>query len=304
MVTIEASAVEVNVRQWAVRTLKRDRSDHSLNISSLLGMVTDSDYVLSIDETDAVQIIAGSRLGDCSPVNRAAISGCYERQKEAIAAFREAYFDLPCPERTQQWETLARECSTFPDLTARLLRVKAGLNVVWPPVPAQTKSRYILNTCRNVFLASPPDAAHFRRMFCNQWRADVSGYEDAVDELLEAHGELFQAVAPWVDEFGDQRFWESKPVRTFRVADLITQEPAQPNQEPVLHVSGQTTDVDTRYRQDNQAPVSPEGRIGTLSIILTVLVVIGAVLVLLSEGIMTSNTPSEEPIRPRYYRFL
>jgi hypothetical protein len=302
-VIVESSTTEGDARWWAVRMLKRDDPDHSLKIASLLSRVTESDYVLSNDETDAVQIIANSNLDGYSPlVNRAAVAGCYERQKEAIGAFTRSYFDLPCAERTRQWKAMTDDCSAFPDLTARLLRLKPGLNVDWPQVPSQTRSRYILQTCRNVFLASPPDAAHFRRTLCNQWRADVAGYEDAVDELLDAHRELFQAVAPWVDQFGDQRFWDSKPVRNFKVADRMTQDPVPADPKPFQQPSGQMTDIDTRSRQEYQAPETPEGRLGTLTIVLTVLVVIGAVLILLSEGIDTTNKPPEKPVRPRSYR--
>jgi hypothetical protein len=257
--TGQALTADLDARAWAARQLNCDCSD----IRSLLTLVTESDYVLSANETDAAQVFSNCPLDNYPAiVERSRRAGEFDRLTTNLADFKRHFFNLPCLERKQSWELLAIECSSFPDLMARLMRLKNGLDVTWPATSPGSNQQYLLQVCRDVFLASPLEAAHLRRRLCDRWRHDVATWEDVVDEMLENHGGILQAIAPWVDQFGDRRLWESRPQPAVK---LVTDQGLQKSDQQFIG----TFERDTQYRQEDPRPASALAFLGTLTIAFT-----------------------------------
>ena len=205
--TAESISVEADARRWAVLTLGLDKQTESPDAAAVLRRVTESEYALAPEWIDAAQIVAdpSSRDAQSTTFKQAAALGRHDRCRAALTIF----FDLPGDERRRRWQDLVGDCATEPALTMWLKRLEPGLDVDLPPLTENSIVSHLIQTCHDVFLARPVIAARLRREFCELWRSDFATWEDATDEALERHPLFFEAIAPWVDEFGDRRWRES-----------------------------------------------------------------------------------------------
>lgn len=225
--TTPSSTIQPAAQSWANQLLDIESSADSVKkLSDVFRLITQSDYVLSIDQANAAQHVTQSARADSRlPIGHEAISQWrYEQGLQAIAEYKAVFFDLTCDERSRRWELLAGQYADQPDLHSQLVQLKRGLQIEMPTDPSTSRQEYILRTCRNVFLGSPSTAAYLRRVFCNQWSADES-WEDAIDEALEHYGDVLAGIAPWIDEFGNQRFWESQAAKPPRVLKKVSESP-------------------------------------------------------------------------------
>ena len=220
--------------RWARQSLQIDDVGSAPSTAELLRRVTESEYLLSPETADAVQLLAdpdglapGSHIASLATQR-----GREQRLAAAVADCANEFFDLACDERRRRWKTLVDECANEPASAVRLNRLELGLDVEPPPLTDSANGNHLIQTCRDAFLARPLTAARLRRELCEMWRADVSTWEDVTDDALERHPQFFKAVAPWVDEFGDRRWRESlqeaKPAPA-REPWAVPQEPIPPS---------------------------------------------------------------------------
>jgi hypothetical protein len=198
--TVTTEAFRDDARSWALRTLNGDSSHVYADIPSVLRLVTDEDYLLPVHQADAAQIIAGScRLSDAL-LNHSARLERHRRLCGKIDEFRRAYFELNCKTRIIKWNSLIFDCSQFPDLTAQLTRLKAGLTVNWPKAHQDPQTECFLQAFREIFLASPKAAGGLRAEFCGKWEVDSTTGKAVIGRLRKRHPQLLPAVAPWIVE--------------------------------------------------------------------------------------------------------
>ncbi len=177
----------------------------------LLRHVDEQDYVVPEEQIDAMQVLVNpaGRFLRAETLARADRRDCEVCLDLKVAAFRQFFFSLCCDERQRRWESLLDECRSYPHLTTRLMRLKAGLAVATPTLPENPGCRSLLQTCFDVFVAPPREGAELRLSFCQDWRNHPSFWEDIVDAMTEHNRDFFESIAPWVDAFGEQRFNEA-----------------------------------------------------------------------------------------------
>ena len=207
----EASVLEADACRWAIHALDFDKQSELLDHAALLRLVVRRDYSIGPEMIDAVQIVSNSLSLTAQPGRwrQAASQGRHQRCLENVTAFVQQFFDLSCDERRRRWTTLVMDCAGEPASAMWLNRLERGLDAELPPLTDNSNDNHLIQTCREVFLARPAKAARLRREFCEMWRRDVSTWENVTDEALERHPQFLEAVAPWVDEFGELRWRES-----------------------------------------------------------------------------------------------
>lgn len=281
--TTESLEGALQARRWAFRTLdfrtlSAECSYRPSDLTWLLGTIAEAEYQLPADQVNAAQIVSstGGRT-QCLPIDaEATAAGRYLECKQEFADFKDEFFELPFGIRSQRWQTLTQRCIDFPDLLAQLHHLKSGLEIRFPSSIDDARQRELLQICREAFLASAPTAAHLRRSICNQWRADPETWEQVVDDLLMTHSRILEAIAPWIDVFGDERFYETglKP-KTFL--------PKQNHLHAGINRLDRQLARTSTHNPQNQIAQSPEVLVGTLWIWLTVAMVILTVILLLAE---------------------
>lgn len=198
----------LNARRWSERVLG---IGDGVDQARLLRYVAEQDYVVPEEQIDAMQVLVNPtgislRAETMAQADRRDREACLDLK---VAAFRQCFFILSCDERQRRWESLLDECRSYPRLTTRLMRLKPGLAVATPPLPEDPGCRSLLQTCLDVFIAPPREAAELRLSFCQDWRNHPSFWEDIVDDMTEQNHDFLTLIAPWVDAFGEQRFNEA-----------------------------------------------------------------------------------------------
>ncbi|MDB5347791.1 MAG: hypothetical protein JWP89_6168 [Schlesneria sp.] len=281
--TTESLEVALDARRWAFRTLdfrmlSTDCSCRPSDITWLLTTIAEAEYQLPSDQVNAAQIVASSNgLTQSSLIDaQASIAGRYHECWRELADFKNEFFELTINARSRRWQTLSQRCVDFPDLVTQLNLLEPGLETSFPSSIDDARQRELLQICRDVFLASAPIAARIRRTFCNEWRADPETWEKVVDDLLMTHGRILETIAPWIDVFGDELFYETglKPMKF-------------PLDQNHLHAGinrreRQMTRTSTHNPQ-SKATDAPGVLVGTLWIWLTVAMIIITAILLLAE---------------------
>lgn len=295
-VATPSSTIQATAQSWANQLLDIESpSDPAKKRSELLRLISQSDYVLSIDQANAAQRVTDVAPNGQTTLGREAISFWrYEQGLQVIADYKAVFFNLACDERSRRWELLAGQYADQPDLHSQLIQLKRGLKISMPADPPNSRQEYILRTCRNVFLGSPSTAAYLRRVFCNQWSADES-WEDAIDEALEHYGDVLAGIAPWIDEFGNQRFWESQDAKLPRVLTKVIEAPVSQGEQ--LSVQPELKSREALPEPPIVHPSHPGDWWSIVWVGITAFVIVLTIVILLFDG--TAQIPIDKRPLPR-----
>jgi hypothetical protein len=128
-----------------------------------------------------------------------------ERLRGLTEDFADRYWTMPPQERRCQWQELARACTGFPALEARLRSLQAGLDVA-PRLDDETDAyiREIGKQVLDFYVQRPADRGPARQVLIRRMLLRMHFWQETARQLQERHpevarlqGELIEGLATW-----------------------------------------------------------------------------------------------------------
>lgn len=195
------SPASMNARRWAHLLLDVD-DDTNLESAGLLRYVTERDFAVSLDETDALQILGNStsRYLSSRTLDHAAYQGAEQQMETAVAGFASRFFEIPAFRRREQWSVLFDESLGFPHLAHWLANLEPGLDVDNVPLTGNESVDSLVESCSKAFLARPQDRARLRQAVAHLYCQDARRWERTVQYLTTNQPNFVAAIAPWLTD--------------------------------------------------------------------------------------------------------
>lgn len=195
------SSQTTKARRWCLHILDMGDDSSSRNeTTALLKHVTDHDYALSLEETDAAQILGNPQSPSLDPttVERAANLSARDQLETAIAGFASSFFDTPQFQRRNQWRLLVDECQHIPHLSRWLADLEPALVIDRVSDTGNRSVDLLVTSCSAAFLSRGIDQVRQRQAIAHLYCEEPLRWENAVQSLLMYQPRFVGAIAPWL----------------------------------------------------------------------------------------------------------
>lgn len=190
---------------WSQRLLDWNPVDPASSRAELLRRLTERDYFLTRDETDAALFIVSPDSPELTTRIREQFAerGTSVRLKDSVRRFAERFFDLPFMERLVQFNELKVLCAEEPYLLAWLDGLSSGLDVERPPIEGDEAFDRLVTACIEIFLAPPREASRKRQEFIHASREEPDIWGRAAIRLHLNHNQFTMRAAAWTRKLAD-----------------------------------------------------------------------------------------------------
>ena len=224
--TTESSVSPVNARLWSATLLEVEESSSR---SALLKYVTASDYIVSADRADALQILTNPQALVLQPnvIQRAERCGFENQMQAGVSKFAKSYFEMPHLERREHWQTLFTDCEQFPGLLSWLKDLEPALDVEQVHIAEDQHLNSFVQLCCQVFVARGIEQARMRQDIVRTYCENSDNWERVVKRLQYEHSYFVNNVAPWVNILEESRRSEllnDAPLLVMPVATATSQQ--------------------------------------------------------------------------------
>ncbi len=281
---------------WSQRLLDWNPVDPASSRAELLRRLTERDYFLTRDETDAALFIVSPDSPELTTRIREqfAVRGTSVRLKDSVRRFAQEFFDLPFMERLVQFNELKVLCAEEPYLMAWLDGLSSGLDVERPPAEGDDAFDRLVMSCVEIFVASPREASRKRQEFIHASREEPDFWGRAAIKLHLNHNQFTMRAAAWTRTLADWQQVERRYQQTIEQLNRALRGHADPDRgNPAGHVH--TADGEFEYSQDQLIRRRKQrfDRVGLVWMVIAVLIpIIGSIY-------RNANVPQREPIPGR-----
>jgi len=215
MMTTEPSSSESRPRDqsdlqddptiWSQRFLGWNPVDPKSSRAEFLRRLTERDYFLTRDETDATLFLASPdslELTDCVR-EQLAERGKSIRLKDSVRCLAEEFFDLVFAERKRKLNQLKVLCSDELALLEWLDKLSSALDVDRPTMQGDQAFDRLVSACIEIFVAVPSEASRIRQEFIHASREEPEFWGRAAIMLHLNHNQFTLRVAPWTRKLAD-----------------------------------------------------------------------------------------------------
>ncbi|MDB5347792.1 MAG: hypothetical protein JWP89_6169 [Schlesneria sp.] len=196
------SSQATNARRRCLQILEMgsDGSSSRNETAALLMYVTERDYAISLEETDAAQILGNPQAASLAPgtIERAAYLSAQDRIETTIAGFASSFFDIPQNRRRNQWRLLVDECKHIPHLSRWLADLEPALVIERVSESGNKSVDLLVASCSDAFLTRGIEKVRQRQAIAHLYCQDPLRWENAVQSLLLYQPDFVGAIAPWL----------------------------------------------------------------------------------------------------------
>lgn len=192
------------VGAWAAETLGLNPQAAPAEIrAALLQRLPDEDFLPPSQWQSALPLVRGRMPADARTLLPEVVE---KRLREEVEEFAAEFFSLAPVERRRRLEDLATSCAFLPPLSARLDRLRAGIDV--PAVDSEETDPFVRELAghiRALFVMRPTAAAAERRKLLLSWRDKLRSWEKAASSLRKKYPQLAALEQPFVRQLEGER---------------------------------------------------------------------------------------------------
>lgn len=206
---------------WSQRLLEWNPDAPASPVVEVLRRLTERDYYLTRDETDAALLLVTPDSPELTERIREQFSerGKSARLKDALSGFSHQFFDLPVEDRQLEFNRLKSLCEDEPALLAWLDKLSPGLDVERPTLQGDEAFDRLVSACVEQSVASPDKASRMRQEFIHASRDNPDFWGRAAITLHLNHHQFTMRVAPWTRKLADWKQVERRYQQTIQYLD-------------------------------------------------------------------------------------
>ncbi|MFO1043193.1 MAG: hypothetical protein U0941_15480 [Planctomycetaceae bacterium] len=206
---------------WSQRLLEWNPDAPASPVVEVLRRLTERDYYLTRDETDAALLLVTPDSPELTERIREQFSerGKSARLKDAVSGFSHQFFDMPVEERQLEFNRLKSLSEDEPALLAWLDKLSPGLDVERPTLQGDGAFDRLVSACVEQFVASPDKASRMRQEFIHASRENPDFWGRAAITLHLNHHQFTMQVAPWTRKLADWKQVERRYQQTIQYLD-------------------------------------------------------------------------------------
>ena len=206
---------------WSQRLLEWNPDAPASPVVEVLRRLTERDYYLTRDETDAALLLVTPDSPELTERIREQFSerGKSARLKDALSGFSHQFFDLPVEDRQLEFNRLKSLCEDEPALLAWLDKLSPGLDVERPTLQGDEAFVRLVSACVEQSVASPDKASRMRQEFIHASRDNPDFWGRAAITLHLNHHQFTMQVAPWTRKLADWKQVERRYQQTIQYLD-------------------------------------------------------------------------------------
>ncbi len=298
MMTTEQSPSESRVRDssdlddptfWSLRLLDWNPADSVPSRAEILRRLTEREYFLTRDETDAALFFVSPESPELTNRIRGQFAerGTSVRLKDSVRRFAQGFFDQPYMERLVQLNELKVLCAEEPYLLAWLDGLSSGLDVDRPPAEGDEAFDRLVMACVEIFVASPRESSRKRQEFIHASREEPDYWGRAAIKLHLNYSQFTLRAAAWTRKLADWQQVERRYQQTIEQLNRSVCDDQTVTPEPGFQLDLQDDDRSPMYQS------APRDKAPFENVFIVVAVI--AVFRLLAAGLNSNSNRSESP---------